>query len=151
VLHDRATHRRLPEPRPTLPTLVFEIRPDLERARDQLVREDLTVNVRQVSIECVMIDEYRGTLLSDGYAKQKDDVRHAECWSNCRRGFELAQDAEKRIGISMPFSWLRPELVGRVSRVGRALPSSDEHRQGNGDLEKPYKGPRWPFRGRFGG
>jgi integrase len=52
--------------------------------------------------------------------------------------------------ISTLVSGLRPELVGRVSRVGRALPSSDEHRQRNADLEKPYKGPRWPFRGRFG-
>jgi len=56
----------------------------------------------------------------------------------------------RRIGISTLVSWLKPDLVGRVSRVGRALPSSDEHRQRNAHLEKPYKGPRWPFRGRFG-
>ena len=47
-----------------------------------------------------LLGEFRGTLLSDGYeayaayAKHKDGVTHAECWSHCRRGFEQAQASE---------------------------------------------------------
>jgi transposase len=47
-----------------------------------------------------ILDEYTGTLLSDGYeayaayAAKREQVTHAECWSHCRRGFEQAQDSE---------------------------------------------------------
>jgi transposase len=43
---------------------------------------------------------YSGTLLSDGYAaysayaKQNQQVTHAQCWSHCRRKFEQAKDHE---------------------------------------------------------
>jgi hypothetical protein len=42
-------------------------------------------------------------------------------------------------GISTLVSWLRPELVGPVSRVGRALPSADEHRQKTGTSRNPTR------------
>jgi transposase len=46
------------------------------------------------------LKDYSGTLLSDGYeaysayAKQNDQVTHAQCWSHCRRKFEQAKDHE---------------------------------------------------------
>lgn len=46
------------------------------------------------------LGDFRGTLLSDGYAgyaayaKHKDDVTHASCWAHCRRGFEHAQESD---------------------------------------------------------
>ena len=48
------------------------------------------------------LGDFRGTLLSDGYeayaayARQKDGVTLAQCWSHCRRGFEKAQDSEPK-------------------------------------------------------
>jgi len=50
------------------------------------------------------LGDFRGTLLSDGYAayesyaKGKDDVIHAGCWSHCRRGFEQASESDPRAG-----------------------------------------------------
>jgi transposase len=50
------------------------------------------------------LGDFSGTLLSDGYeayaayARQKDGVTHAQCWSHCRRGFETAQDSEPKAG-----------------------------------------------------
>ncbi len=47
-----------------------------------------------------IIGDYRGTLLSDGYAayeryaESREDVTHAQCWSHSRRYFERALDAE---------------------------------------------------------
>ncbi|MCP3955066.1 MAG: IS66 family transposase [Desulfobacterales bacterium] len=44
--------------------------------------------------------EFSGTLVSDGYsayehyARSRDDVTHAQCWSHTRRTFEKAQDIE---------------------------------------------------------
>ena len=46
------------------------------------------------------LDGFKGTLLSDGYeayvgyAQQKDEVTHAECWAHCRQGFEHTQTYE---------------------------------------------------------
>ena len=46
------------------------------------------------------LGDFKGTLLSDGYeayaayARHKDGVTHAQCWSHCRRGFEKAQNSE---------------------------------------------------------
>lgn len=46
------------------------------------------------------LKDYSGTLLSDGYeaysayAKQNDQVTHAQCWSHCRRKFDQAKDHE---------------------------------------------------------
>jgi transposase len=46
------------------------------------------------------LGEFEGTLLSDGYeayaayARARDRVIKADCWSHCRRGFEQAKDAE---------------------------------------------------------
>jgi len=46
------------------------------------------------------LGEYQGTLLSDGYeayaayARNNNQVTHAQCWSHCRRKFEAAQDSE---------------------------------------------------------
>ena len=52
--------------------------------------------------DCVeeIIGEYRGTLLSDGYAAyehyaaQRTGVTHAQCWAHSRRYFERALEAE---------------------------------------------------------
>jgi hypothetical protein len=47
-----------------------------------------------------LLGNYRGTLLSDGYAAyasyvaQADDVVHAQCWAHSRRGFVEAEDVE---------------------------------------------------------
>ena len=46
------------------------------------------------------LGDFKGTLLSDGYeayaayARKRDGVIHAQCWSHCRRGFEKAQQSE---------------------------------------------------------
>ncbi len=46
------------------------------------------------------LKDYSGTLLSDGYeaysayARQNNQVTHAQCWSHCRRKFEQAKDHE---------------------------------------------------------
>ena len=46
------------------------------------------------------LGDFNGTLLSDGYeayaayARKRDGVIHAQCWSHCRRGFEKAQQSE---------------------------------------------------------
>ncbi len=46
------------------------------------------------------LGDFNGTLLSDGYeayaayAKRREGVTHAQCWSHCRRGFERAQESE---------------------------------------------------------
>ena len=46
------------------------------------------------------LENYRGTLLSDGYeayaayARQNEQVTHAQCWSHCRRKFEQAKESE---------------------------------------------------------
>ena len=46
------------------------------------------------------LGDFRGTLLSDGYAayeayaKGKDAVTHAGCWAHCRRGFERARESD---------------------------------------------------------
>ena len=46
------------------------------------------------------LQDYSGTLLSDGYAayaayaSQNDQVTHAQCWSHCRRKFEQAKENE---------------------------------------------------------
>jgi transposase len=46
------------------------------------------------------LGDFNGTLLSDGYdayaayARQKENVTHAQCWSHCRRGFEKAQHSD---------------------------------------------------------
>jgi len=46
------------------------------------------------------LKDYSGTLLSDGYkaysayARQNDQVTHAQCWSHCRRKFEQAKESE---------------------------------------------------------
>jgi len=50
------------------------------------------------------LGDFNGTLLSDGYeayaayARSKDGVIHAQCWSHCRRGFERAHDSEPTAG-----------------------------------------------------
>ena len=50
------------------------------------------------------LGDFTGTLLSDGYeayaayARKKDGVIHAQCWSHCRRGFEKAQNSEPTAG-----------------------------------------------------
>jgi transposase len=47
-----------------------------------------------------LLGNFQGTLLSDGYdayaayARNNDQVTHAQCWSHCRRGFERAQESE---------------------------------------------------------
>jgi hypothetical protein len=46
------------------------------------------------------LGDFNGTLLSDGYeayaayARQKERVTHAQCWSHCRRGFEKSQNSD---------------------------------------------------------
>ena len=51
-----------------------------------------------------LLGEFQGTLLSDGYeayaayARNNDQVTHAQCWSHCRRGFERAQESEPGAG-----------------------------------------------------
>ena len=46
------------------------------------------------------LGDFNGTLLSDGYeayaayARQKDSVIHAQCWSHCRRKFESARNSD---------------------------------------------------------
>lgn len=46
------------------------------------------------------LGDYSGTLLSDGYeayaayARGKDSVTHAQCWSHTRRAFEKAEESE---------------------------------------------------------
>lgn len=46
------------------------------------------------------LGDFKGTLLSDGYeayaayARKKDGVIHAQCWSHCRRGFDKSQNSE---------------------------------------------------------
>jgi len=46
------------------------------------------------------LGDFNGTLLSDGYeayaayARKKDGVTHAQCWSHCRRKFENAQNSD---------------------------------------------------------
>ena len=46
------------------------------------------------------LGDFNGTLLSDGYdayaayARQKDTVVHAQCWSHCRRKFENARNSD---------------------------------------------------------
>jgi len=46
------------------------------------------------------LKDFSGTLLSDGYeayaayARQNDQVTHAQCWSHCRRKFEQAKESE---------------------------------------------------------
>ena len=48
------------------------------------------------------LGDFQGTLLSDGYeayaayARQKEGVTLAQCWSHCRRGFEKAQESEPK-------------------------------------------------------
>jgi len=52
--------------------------------------------------DCVedILGDFRGTLLSDGYAayeryvQNRQDVTHAQCWSHARRCFEAALKAE---------------------------------------------------------
>ncbi len=47
-----------------------------------------------------LLGDFSGTLLSDGYeayaayARKKEGVTHAQCWSHCRRGFDKAQKSE---------------------------------------------------------
>jgi transposase len=47
-----------------------------------------------------LLGDFQGTLLSDGYeayaayARARQGVIKADCWSHCRRGFEQAQEAE---------------------------------------------------------
>lgn len=51
-------------------------------------------------VNAIIGDDYRGTLLTDGYeayaryADARDDVTHAQCWSHTRRYFERAKEAE---------------------------------------------------------
>ena len=51
-----------------------------------------------------LLGNFQGTLLSDGYeayaayARNNDQVTHAQCWSHCRRGFERAQQSEPGAG-----------------------------------------------------
>jgi transposase len=46
------------------------------------------------------LGDFNGTLLSDGYeayaayARKKEGVTHAQCWSHCRRKFEHAQNSD---------------------------------------------------------
>ena len=60
------------------------------------------------------LGEFRGTLVSDGYeayaayAAKRAGVRHAQCWSHARRGFERARDGE-------------PEAVGTALALIGAL------------------------------
>lgn len=48
------------------------------------------------------LKEFKGTLLSDGYAayaryaKRRSDITHALCWAHTRRGFVKAEEAEPR-------------------------------------------------------
>jgi transposase len=48
------------------------------------------------------LGDFRGTLLSDGYAayaayaRGKSAVTHANCWAHCRRGFEQAGESDPR-------------------------------------------------------
>ena len=48
------------------------------------------------------LGDFRGTLLSDGYAayeayaRDKSAVTHANCWAHCRRGFEQAGESDPR-------------------------------------------------------
>ena len=71
------------------------------------------------------LKDYSGTLLSDGYeayaayARQNDQVTHAQCWSHCRRKFEQAQ-ASGDEALALIGALYRHEEIIREKRISGA-------------------------------
>ncbi|MCP5322323.1 MAG: IS66 family transposase [Pseudomonadales bacterium] len=79
-------------------------------------------------VEKILGPDFRGTLLSDGYAAysayaaRKGGVTHASCWAHCRRGFEQAQDAEPQAAaeaLAMIAALYRHEQIIREQNLDR--------------------------------
>jgi len=72
-------------------------------------------------IERILTEQFRGTLLSDGYAAYASycqgnaDIVHAQCWAHARRKFFEAQEAEPVLADRML------ELIGVLYRVERDI------------------------------
>ncbi len=66
--------------------------------RDEMVFHYTATRAHRHVVE--LLGDYQGTLLSDGYeaysayAKQNNQVTHAQCWSHTRRKFEQAKDSD---------------------------------------------------------
>ena len=76
-------------------------------------------------IERILTEQFRGTLLSDGYAayasycRGNTDIVHAQCWAHARRKFIEAQEAEPVLADRML------ELIGVLYRVERDIREAD--------------------------
>ena len=79
-------------------------------------------------VEKILGPDFRGTLLSDGYAAysayaaRKGGVTHASCWAHCRRGFEQARDAEPQAAgeaLAMIAALYRHEQIIREQSLDR--------------------------------
>jgi len=73
-----------------------------------------------------LLGDFSGTLLSDGYeayaayARNNDQVTHAQCWRHCRRGFERAQESEPGAGgeaLAMIGALYRHEQIIRDKKL----------------------------------
>ncbi len=66
------------------------------------------------------LGNYRGTLLSDGYAAyeayaKRQGITHAQCWSHCRRGFAEAEESDPA-GVAEALS-----LIGALYAQEKAI------------------------------